>query len=345
MNLQKIIISRTDSIGDVVLTLPIAGILKQIYPNCRIFFLGQTYTLPILETSQHIDVPLDWTKYEKAPFIEAVNFFKNLRADAIIHIFPNSKIARAAYKAGIPLRIGTSHRLYNWLWCNRPVNIHRKNSDLHESQLNIKLLEPLTENIDFSLKEISQYFGITKISPLKNELSQLIDNKRFNLILHPKSRGSAREWGLENFSHLIEMLPSSQFRIFVTGTPNEANEMSLFLSQYRQRIFNLTGQLSLKELISFINSTDGLVAASTGPLHIAAALGKAAVGIYAPMRPIFPQRWSPVGENSRVLVLDKKCNDCRKTQNCKCIREISPADVKKVLLQLYEKKFGKPNNF
>ncbi|MBK7669733.1 MAG: hypothetical protein IPJ32_21845 [Sphingobacteriaceae bacterium] len=32
--------------------------------------------------------------------------------------------------------------------------------------------------------------------------------------------------------------------------------------------------MTLKQFISFINNADALVAASTGPLHIASALGK-----------------------------------------------------------------------
>ena len=74
-----------------------------------------------------------------------------------------------------------------------------------------------------------------------------------------------------------------------------------------------------------------LVAASTGPLHIAAALGKKAIGLYAPMRPIHPARWKPIGSNAQYLVINKNCSDCRKTQNCHCIREIKAAQVVEVI--------------
>ena len=69
------------------------------------------------------------------------------------------------------------------------------------------------------------------------------------------------------------------------------------------------------------------MAASTGPLHIAAALGKVAVGLYAPMHPIHPGRWAPIGEKAGYLVLNKMCNDCRKSMDCKCIRDIQPLQV------------------
>jgi ADP-heptose:LPS heptosyltransferase len=62
-------------------------------------------------------------------------------------------------------------------------------------------------------------------------------------------------------------------------------------------------------------------------LHIAAALGKKVIGIYAPMRPIFPARWAPLGTNATYLVLDKNCNDCRRSEDCTCIRAITPEQV------------------
>jgi ADP-heptose:LPS heptosyltransferase len=147
------------------------------------------------------------------------------------------------------------------------------------------------------------------------------------LILHPKSKGSAREWGLENFSKLIELLPAEKFNIIVTGTKEEGSLMAGFLEKHRERVTDMTGKLSLSEMITLIGSSDGMVAASTGPLHLAAALGTRAVGLYAPMRPIFPKRWAPVGKNATYLVLEKNCNDCRKTLDCRCIRSITPESV------------------
>ena len=86
-----------------------------------------------------------------------------------------------------------------------------------------------------------------------------------------------------------------------------------------------------------IFEADALVAASTGPLHIAAALGKRAIGIYPPIKPMHPGRWAPVGENADYLVLNKVCADCRKEKKCHCMEEIKP----KVILQKMEEYFEK----
>ena len=78
------------------------------------------------------------------------------------------------------------------------------------------------------------------------------------------------------------------------------------------------------ELIDFIALSDGIVSASTGPLHIAAALGKYALGLYSPMRPIHSGRWAPLGKNAQVFTLDNKCNKCRNQHQCPCIAAIQP---------------------
>jgi ADP-heptose:LPS heptosyltransferase len=78
------------------------------------------------------------------------------------------------------------------------------------------------------------------------------------------------------------------------------------LDKYKDDITDITGLMSLTKFISFINEIDGILAASTKPLHIAAALGKVAIGLFAPMRPIHPGRWVPVGVKADYFVIDKK---------------------------------------
>lgn len=313
----SIILSRTDSIGDVVLTLPMAGYIKQHFPNCKIIFLGRNYTRDVVALSKHVNEFVSW---------DDVEVRKNLKADVILHVFPVKEIAKQAKQNGIKLRVGTKNRLYHWLYCNKLVNLSRKNSPLHESQLNIKLLDFLNIPADVKLTDVKNNYGFTKAEPLAEEWKSLIDRTRINVILHPKSKGSAREWGLENFSSLIANLPNEKFKIFISGTKEEGELVKPLLEKHNT-VIDLTGKLSLKQFISFINNADALVAASTGPLHIASALGKKAIGLFAPMRPIHPGRWMPVGEKASYLVMNKECSDCRKNNDCHCIREIKAKEV------------------
>lgn len=298
--LKKIILSRTDSIGDVVLTLPMVGALKQRYPDCVIFFLGSAYTAPAIRACEHIDAFVNWDEVKDEPGQQAA-FLAALAADAIVHVFPRKEIAAAARRAKIPLRLGTSHRWYHWRTCNRLVHLSRRSSDLHEAQLDLELLLPLGMKNRFTCEEIPALYGMTRLQSLPAEFSRLLDAKKFNLILHPKSKGSAKEWGEENFAQLIAALPRDTFELFITGSEEEGRLVRASLVQPFPFVTDLTGKLTLDELISFIAAADGLLACSTGPLHIAAALGKVTVGLYASRRPLHPGRWSPLGKKTVVI--------------------------------------------
>jgi ADP-heptose:LPS heptosyltransferase len=302
-----------------------ATLLKQLLPGCTVIFLGSSYTKDIVACCPDVDEFYDWKTADLA----------DIKADTIIHVLPRPELAKAARRAKIQNRVGTTNRLYHWWTCNWLIKLSRKNSDLHEAQLNLKLLG-FMEGVkkEYSLPEVVGLMNF-KSAKASCDAVQYIDNQKFNLILHPKSKGSAREWGLDNFKRLIEILPADSFKIFICGTENEgAMVRNALLSTPRENTVDLTGKLSLADYIAFIDHCDGLVAASTGPLHIAAALGKHALGLYPPIRPMHPGRWACIGKNAKVFVTDRQCDECRKTQDCRCMRMIEPEMLKSYLVNL-----------
>jgi ADP-heptose:LPS heptosyltransferase len=302
---NRIVISRTDSIGDVILTLPLAGILKKAYPDCTIFFLGNTYTRPIISCSKYVDEIWEWAVLTKLSYNEQLNWIKEKEIDTFIHVFPRKEIARLAKAANIPNRIGTSHRVFHIRTCNQLVNFTRKRSPLHEAQLNTKLLSPLGLKEDYSLSELSGFVGYENITELnKTFKGQLISNKT-NVVLHPKSQGSAVEWGIGNFIQLAMTLDPDKYEIFFTGTEKESQYFRKKLPQ-QENIHDLSGKMTLDELVSFIANSDVLIAASTGPLHMAGVSGIKAIGLFADVKPIHPGRWKPLGEHVIILTSDKK---------------------------------------
>lgn len=329
MEYKTIIISRTDSIGDVVLTLPMAGVIKKFYPNSKIIFLGKTYTKPVVELSKYVDDFINWDELQKMP--NALKVLKKYNADIFIHVFPNKAVAKLVKQAKIPLRIGTFGRVFHFLTCNKKVHFSRKKSDLHESQLNLKLLAPIGISKHFELEEIANYYGFENVPLLKPELQRLIDITRTNIILHPKSKGSAKEWGLNNYLELANLLPKKPFKIFISGTEEEGKLIGNTFQFDNDNIVSLIGKLSLTDFIAFIANTDGLVAASTGPLHVAAALNKKAIGLYSPKRPIHPGRWMPIGKHAQSVVFNQNCKQCLKGLDCNCITKINPQTIADLL--------------
>jgi heptosyltransferase-3 len=213
------------------------------------------------------------------------------------------------------------------------VALSRRHSPLHEAQLNLLLLQPLGLRHTLALPEVARLVCLQASQPLADVWQQQLAQRQpgqLNLILHPRSRGSAREWGLENFGRLAQLLHAAGHRVFVTGTAAEGEELADWLQQNAAFLAaNLTGQLSLPQFIAFIAAADGLVAGSTGPLHLAAALGRHALGLYPPIRPMHPGRWAPLGAHAEFMVFDKpNCDDCRaQPAACTCIRAIAPVAV------------------
>ncbi len=299
-NTPHFLISRVDNIGDVVLTLPVCGFIKSQMPEARITFLGKTYTKDIASQSKFVDNFLDYSELEKKSDNELTSVFASLNIDYFLHIFPNKRLAKIAKAAKIKNRIGTLNRHIHWLTCNHLPRVSRSNSDLHESQLNIQLLKTIfLDKVNIHLNEIPKLYGYEK----SQEQNDLIDKLKFNLILHPLSFGSAKDWPLACYKDLINKIDLNKFKVFVSGTLDEQKAMKdELLDPCKDKITDITGAFSLKEFIQFISLCDGMLAASTGPLHIASAFGLKALGLFSFKRPIHPDRWKPVGFNSNVLV-------------------------------------------
>lgn len=328
LNHKRVVVSRTDSIGDVMLTLPICAWIKDQFPSAYIIFLGKGYTKPVVEAYQKVDEYHDWAEIEKREPNEQLEHFKAFNADAIIHVFPNKAISKLAKSAQIPVRVGTSHRSFHLFSCNYRINFTRKNSEFHEAQLNHELLRPFGLN---QLPTIEQINATTRFfSPetvdLPSFVSKALERAERSTILHPKSQGSAREWPMESYLALTESLLQQGHTIFFTGTEKEGALFRSSLPQH-ERVIDTTGKLSLEQLMSLIKSATNLVACSTGPLHIAGYSGIRTIGLFSPRRPIHPGRWKAIGSDVRILTFDDDCPTCAKGKECDCITQISPERV------------------
>ncbi|UTW64220.1 glycosyltransferase family 9 protein [bacterium SCSIO 12741] len=331
---NRIIISRTDSIGDVMLTLPMAGWAKKHWPEAEVIFIGKTYTRDVVSCCQFVDRFIDVSNWEQKGVQGCSVELKALQADIIFFALPNKFLARAAKRAGISKRVGVSRRWFHKIYCNVRPTFSRRKSDLHEAQLNLKLMEPFIATPIPEMSAISKLYGFVAPNNQPGTFQNQKDPSKKQIIVHPRSQGSAREWGLGNFSKLMELLPASDFQIWITGTEKEGAAIRESLPLELNQVSDVTGQMTLLELIDFIDQSDALIAASTGPLHIAAALGKATIGLYSPIRPIHPGRWAPLGKKAIALTYDGEIAKSATAKNDRSIEEITPDRVKATLLDL-----------
>lgn len=316
-----ILLSRTDNLGDIILTLPMAWHLKQHFPDCYIGFLCRPYAQELVAHCPFIDEVLLYDP--KAPKQHIIQTLRQTKFDAILHVYPRKDIAFAARNADIATRIGTSHRWYHWLTCNNRVAYSRAKSHLHESLLNLPLLAPLGITTVENPKDIPLLTPKTRLSKV---LQNRLDPSKFNLILQPLSNGNGREWPMAHFIALTQaLLKTNKVHILLNGAPNEAERLTELaaLLPKKQHLFDI----SLNDKVIFFAACDGMVSNSTGPMHIAAALGIHTLGLFPPKPTMDPKRWRPIGAKAEYMVMDKPCDTPCSNTDCTCMRDLSVQQV------------------
>lgn len=322
---RRIMITRTDNIGDVVLTLSLAGYLKQIYPECEIVFLCRRYAAAVVGQCRHVDRVLTLEELGD----DAAGVMARSGCDTVLFAFPRRHLAIAALRAGIARRVGSSRRVYHWFTANRLINISAKKTPLHEAQLSFKLLLPLGIDHVPSLEEVWRLYGLE--IPRHPAADAVLAAPGFKLILHPKSNGNGREWPLEHYTTLARMLGGAghAVRVLVTGSAAEGELLEKQAPELLAlpHVENLCGRLDLEGFTALIGGSDGLIASGTGPLHLAAALGRPVVGLFPPLKPIDPSRWAAIGERATNLVHAQGCAHCADPGRCTCMLAIAPQQV------------------
>jgi len=327
---RRILIARTDNIGDVVLTLPLAGYLKQRYPQAEVVFLCRRYAAAVVAQCRHVDRVLtleelgdDWA-----------HGLARSGCDTMIFTFPMRTLAAAARRAGINRRIGSSHRIHHWYHCNRLATFSRADSPLHEAQLNFKLLLPLGIDHVPPLEQLKTMYGLN--TPRHPAADAVLAGPGFTVILHPKSNGNGREWPLQHYTALAALLGKVDgVRVLVTGSAAEgellAQQAPALLAL--PNVENLCGKLDLDGFTALIGGCGGLIASGTGPLHLASALGRPAAGLFPPLKPIDPVRWGALGPRARSLVTSPACGHCADPARCTCMLAITPEQVLAVVME------------
>lgn len=298
----RIIVSRTDHIGDVVLSLPVFASLKRCFPESKTFALVSNYTSDIALSSPYVD---DIIIYNPAESI-LTNYkkLKKSNADAIVILFPRFKIAAASFLAGIPIRVGSAYRWYSFLF-NKKVREHRKNSIKNEAEYNLTLIEMLgckEKTLDVTLN-----INETALNGVNGFLNQTCMSKF--IVVHPGSGGSAFEWGTDNFREVVKIMTQTfGLNVVVTGSATEYS-VCRQISEGIGNAVNAADRFSVLEFIALLSKADLFISNSTGPLHIAAAVGTPVIGIYPSKKPMTPVRWAPISDRKIILTPKNDSDD------------------------------------
>lgn len=333
----RVLICRTDNIGDVILTLPITTALKNHYPEAAIFFLARSYTQPIVEAYQSVDQFIDWEKLEAKTDDEITHFLKELKLDAVIHNFPVKRILQCTFKARIPIRTGKTGKLCRWIfYYNKLItNARYDGQKSHEAQVALKFLKVFNIKSYYKLSEIIELNQLKFPTNTPEIVSHSLSQDKFNLVVHPGSHGHGKEWPLSSFQTLLSILPEDKFHIILTGSATEDERLGKALMQHCPSVTNTMGKLKLSELAFLLRKANAVLASGTGPLHLAASLGTQTLGLY-PNNHCFagPTRWGPLGKRAEYLTAKTSCESCqnKRHEECSCMLNLDPETVKNKLM-------------
>jgi ADP-heptose:LPS heptosyltransferase len=319
---DNFLIVRTDRLGDVVLTLPMARAIKKAIPNARITFLARDYTRPIIERCPDVDEVR--VVDEKASLWRLITQFRKI--DAAFFPSPRFRLALAGFLARVPNRIGTGYRWYSFLFTDK-IFEHRKTAERHEAEYNLRMLASLGIKADESeLPSIKlQQPEIESIDKwMVEHLGSA--NAKF-AVIHITSGGSTRSWPVSQFIKLgLSIIEKQGMNIVLTGVAQDANIVNLATASIGVgRAIPFVGH-SLLELAALLERATIVVAGSTGPGHLSAALDTPTIGLFPLPLPLSKARWGFRG--ARVSNLSPlPIAGCPNCQNCTCMERINVESV------------------
>ncbi|ODN42655.1 glycosyltransferase family 9 protein [Piscirickettsia litoralis] len=323
---KRIGIIKQCKIGDAVVALPVAAAIKKSEPSAKVVFIGDSYIQDIVQCSPHVDefqalnISAEAEYYTNEQMIEQL---RQMNLDVVIHTRPHRYIMYWVKKAGIKTRIATSHRLYSFLSCNKLVNSGRSASIKHEAEYDLELLKPLKLQTKDRFRLVDMIQLERPENTVQTNINDLLSKDKFKLVLHIGAESAGgRNWSVQKYIELAEKL-SDNFQVILTGSKHEQELCHQFIQNCNRDVLNSCGKLPLNELVCFLAKIDGMLAASTGPLHIAAALGKYCLGLYPATKIHAPTRWGPIGELAVALAPKRECAGCNdKSRKCTCVDSI-----------------------
>jgi ADP-heptose:LPS heptosyltransferase len=362
---QRILLVRTDKIGDVVLTTPAIAALRAKYPQAKIVGLTSPLASEIYRHNPHLTetIALDPVQFNGFfGFWRLVGRLRKEKFEAAVVFQTKMKVALALLFAGIPIRIGPYSKWWSWISYNRGRRQSRSAVEMHEADYNIQLLR----FFGISVADTWEKTHLKVDDGVRREAMRFFVEKgisrRFKTVaIHPGMSGSALNWPEHHYVNLARHLVK-RYNVIVTGGPGEGPLVErVFQGIARQQTYapdqpvftKYIGEKGLAETIAVLDQCDAIVAPSTGPMHLAVALGKKVVSIFPPIKVQSAVRWGPYGipmgtnlgispeDQASVLVPDVNCGEDFRCALSACIYypcmpRVSVEDVETQLLALVE---------
>lgn len=327
-------------VGDNIFAVPAVQRLKREFPGARVTVLAAAGLAPLWELAAGVD--------EVIPFRPRGGFrdlkgkrelIRRLRQRSfdLAVIFPRSfESALWVRLAGIPRRWGYAEEGRSFLLTRsaRPEKGYRR-----------------TPRVDYYYRLLDGGTGEARAEPARMVIPPELRRRAEKLLseagidpgvtplagLHPRaSYGPAKCWPPEKFARLARLLAGEKKAVsLLFGSEKERELLAGIAAEAGEGTVNLAGRTDLLLLAALIGLCRVLVANDSGPLHLAAALGVPAVGLYGSTD---PEATGPRGEKVRVIYRGEECAPCLKRVcpgDFSCMEKITPGEVMAAVGELW----------
>ena len=332
----KILILKPSSLGDVVHALPVLRLLKLHVPRSEIYWWLESGSVPLLADDPDLagifsfqrnswSSPLTWPQ-----LLACVRAMRRERFDLAIDLQGLARSGIFTWLASAEISIGLDNA--------REGN--REGARLFYDVLAPRAA-PGTHAVDRYLAVLPQLgvpvHGRFQWLPERPRLAAVIrekwrtDSARW-IVLLPGARWNNKRWPIGHFIEVVRQLApfAPDLKFAILGGAADSPLGQAIAQSNPARCLDLTGKTPLLELIEWIRLSRLVITNDTGPMHIAAALGKSVIALFGPTD---PDGTGPYGQRQNVLQLAQPtCIPCMKS-HCAwhdplaCLRGITPEMV------------------
>ena len=285
-DVRKIAILRANGLGDFIFALPALQALRYAYPQAEIVLLAKDWHAAFLKDRpgpigrvipipavKGVGVDPDDPNFIEDPE-EQEQFFADMHAenfDLAVQIHgggrhSNPFLLRLNARMTIGLKTPDAAPLDRWV-----PYVYFQSEILRYLEV-VSLAGARAEKID-------PHIAITE-KDLEEARHIEADRGKPIVALHPGASSPNRRWPTEKFAAVGDALAAAGAHIVITGTKAESHVAEAVIGNMKAEALNLCGRLSLGGLAGLFGRSNVLISNDSGPLHLAAAVGTATVGIF-----------------------------------------------------------------
>ncbi len=303
MDTRRILVARTDRLGEFLLTVPAIEALARAYPAASVSALVSPTLAPLAQRLPVIDAVIQAPRGPRSTWLlRAVQLAVTLRRQNIelAVVFNASKETHlAVWLAGIPVRVGYD-RKWGFL-LNRCIKDERPSGNRHEIESNWLLA--CSAGVQEEQPQVTWLRFAEEWPIVAQKLKDAGWRMGEQLIsIHPWSSNAVKAWPQERFLRLAALIAerANARVVFIGGQEHAADAERL--NQSGSAFIQLVGRLALPELGALLKESSVVVSNDSGPMHLAAMVGTPVVALFGTQSAgSHPKRWGPWGEGHTVI--------------------------------------------